>query len=142
MSTLNKGRKLEICTPSLQDTLFWGDVYPSLYTRAIRKATSASECFSQTSVHSDVRPALGPVGRDLPALFFGFNSRCSTIPETGAINFDRSSLLNVITHWSVQSPWERNPFVKQSNSSAMLLILRLLLLMTSSCTPLAVAELL
>lgn len=50
-------------------------------------------------------------------------------------------LLNIITHWPVQSLWERSPFVKQYYSCAMLLILRLLLVMTSSHTYLAQAEL-
>lgn len=57
------------------------------------------------------------------------------------IHFHRCLLLNTITHWPVQSLWERSPFVKQYYSYAMLLILRLLLIMTSSNTDRAEAEL-
>lgn len=54
--------------------------------------------------------------------------------ETRLIHFHRCMLLNIITHWPVQSLWERSPFVKRYYSCAMLLILRLLLVMTSSHT--------
>lgn len=60
--------------------------------------------------------------------------------EPRIIHFHRCMLLNVLTAWPVQSLWERSPFGRQYYSSAMLLILRLLLIMTSSHTSPAEAE--